>query len=495
MDYEDNLKKIYLTSRERLIAIIADSGVTVNRKQYSRTLLKQINSELRILRKRTNEWISLVCPKEYAKGIRTVNKYFRENGIPFTSAAEFAVIHKDAINILAREMSHHINSGFAKAGRRVQSYFDENDDILRQIGLERTAVGLATGETTLQLKQSLLDTLKENNFLSIKYQNGVEMPLDAYALLVARSTRREAVNAGTINQLTENGYDLVKISEHYPTCAICAQYQGRVFSISGEDGRFPHLDIAFNDGYFNIHPNCRHGVTPYIETLQTDAELRRDIEKSSNLEDLRDNKEIALYRQSQAANRRERAGLYQYERYKATLGDDAPDTLRKFKNIKDNPEKWTALQKLYRDKNYDERLLSKLVISGAVNRTGAEANKHAVQYYEAVRKMKYDYKAIAKNTGWSEKDILAVKEHIFINKHDLGGDKPEFFTPDYDMAVAWQRLMTEPDKIKESDIVLLEHEKLELWLIKKGNIQYEAHIQASQRYNYKNSLKKDGLIK
>ena len=60
----------------------------------------------------------------------------------------------------------------------------------------------------------------------------------------------------------------VTIPTHFPTCELCAPYQGRIYSISGKDERFPRLfDTAFAGGYANIHPNCQHVVTPYIEAF------------------------------------------------------------------------------------------------------------------------------------------------------------------------------------------------------------------------------------
>ena len=42
-----------------------------------------------------------------------------------------------------------------------------------------------------------------------------QVGLDSYAAMVARSTTREAGNLARENQLTENGYDLMMMTEHY----------------------------------------------------------------------------------------------------------------------------------------------------------------------------------------------------------------------------------------------------------------------------------------
>lgn len=56
--------------------------------------------------------------------------------------------------------------------------------------------------------------------------------------------------------------DLLEMSSHDCTCGECSKYQGRVYSISGKDRRFPALpQIFFNIGA--VHEDCRHILYPY----------------------------------------------------------------------------------------------------------------------------------------------------------------------------------------------------------------------------------------
>ncbi|MCX7842861.1 MAG: minor capsid protein [Clostridia bacterium] len=128
-------------------------------------------------------------------------------------------------------------------------------------------------------------------------------------------------------------------------------------------------------------------------------------------------------------------------------------------------------------------------ISGALNPYSKEANKHAVQYYDSVRRMKSDSIKIADNTGYKPENILKIKEHIFIKRHDLGLGVKERFAPDYEIAQSWQRLI-DGKNIKEQDYILLKHEFLELKLMEKGYLQQEAHLKASKKYNYSKALEK-----
>jgi hypothetical protein len=57
--------------------------------------------------------------------------------------------------------------------------------------------------------------------------------------------------------------DLVEMDALGETCGECAKYEGRVFSVSGKDKRFPKLpEVVFK--YGGIHEGCRHRFSPYF---------------------------------------------------------------------------------------------------------------------------------------------------------------------------------------------------------------------------------------
>lgn len=121
-------------------------------------------------------------------------------------------------------------------------------------------------------------------------------------------------------------------------------------------------------------------------------------------------------------------------------------------------------------------------IGGALNPASERADKHAEQYYEAVRKMQTDVKRIAENIGYSEESIQSIKDFIFNEKHDLG-DRIDYFEPDYFMAQSWQRLI-DGKNILPHDLTLIKHEKMEKELISQGYSQVDAHLLTSRKYNY-----------
>ena len=134
---------------------------------------------------------------------------------------------------------------------------------------------------------------------------------------------------------------------------------------------------------------------------------------------------------------------------------------------------------------------------GAISRTDwKRMDKHAEMYYEEIRKRRSDTQAIARNTGFTNGEIEKIKRHLFIETHDLGKKTRSRFMPDYDIAVSWQRLID--GKQQEMDIVLLNHELMELKLMSEGYVYEEAHDLADSLYNYTKYVKeldaKEGLF-
>ena len=110
---------------------------------------------------------------------------------------------------------------------------------------------------------------------------------------------------------------------------------------------------------------------------------------------------------------------------------------------------------------------------GILDKTEAEQERFAKSYYKEIenRKSKSDIIKIAKNTGFAEDKIEAVRNHIFSDIHLFEDGRMEKFAPDAQIALAWQRL--ERNKTKKTDIILLNHEYTELLFMQKKGYTYE----------------------
>ncbi|MBQ4397581.1 MAG: hypothetical protein II828_08670 [Clostridia bacterium] len=152
-------------------------------------------------------------------------------------------------------------------------------------------------------------------------------------------------------------------------------------------------------------------------------------------------------------------------------------------------DRWNALY----GQNYDRQIPSVWdlknaadggrIVSGGLNPDSDEAEDHAKRYYASVRKMSTDVRRIAENTGFDEDLIHSIKSFVFLEKHDLGEGRYDYFDASYLMAQSWQRLI-DGKNILLHDITLLRHEKMERELMAQGLSQKEAHDITSEVYNY-----------
>lgn len=355
----DVLIGIYREAQTRLAEIVTGNYGAGTRTYYN-SVLKQLERLMKQLEAETGQYISTEIPKQYKKALDDTYAYFKRNNLQMKRPDMFSHIHSDAVSELANEMRYHINQGISIAGRRVMSYLDTaRDNALRQAGLRSAALKAAAGQTVADMQKDLMQRLANDGFLTVQYGTGkraYQVGLDSYAAMVARSTTREAGNLARENQLAENGYDLMMMTEHYPTCEACAALQGRVYSISGRDKRFPPLSRAFPSGYRNVHPNCRHVMTYWIEEMQSPEEIRAALARSNApFTDNRSDEEIALYSKQQADSRRMRADRSQFERYRQRLGEDAPKSFHTFRRIKNaDGQKWKEMQEKYRNYLYSQ---------------------------------------------------------------------------------------------------------------------------------------------
>jgi hypothetical protein len=138
-------------------------------------------------------------------------------------------------------------------------------DVEDEIGdLARKAVKkeMARGALQRQIMDALEKDILDGNFITIVGKDGISRTYNIrkYAKMVARTTLRDAQTAATLDNCKRYENDLVEVSSHGTDCEICQEYEGNIYSISGNDSKYPVLD---EDPPF--HPNCMHVITPTSE--------------------------------------------------------------------------------------------------------------------------------------------------------------------------------------------------------------------------------------
>lgn len=341
-------------------------------------------------------------------------------------------------------------------------------------------------------------------------------------------------NEVAFESVKELGAEYVYVSRHLGArvsekskIANHAGWQGKAYKIDGSDDDYKNLreETGYPDEIEGLSGvNCRHRIFPFFPGITVLPKSDFNEEESKKLYELtrkqrakerairatkrklvvaeagndeetaRKLGEELIERQDDIASFCEDKGLVrQYERENVYFNSTKAKNAAKSNKIE--PKSVTnSFESIENEVDYTNTnikngftTISKRVImlnrvSGAYNPHGKAATKHAEQYYEFIRSIKNDSARIASNTGMSKKTIETIKQYLFIDTHDLEGAIRRFDS-DYMIAQSWQRLI-DGKNILPHDLTLLHHEELESSLVKNGCSQTEAHIIASNRFNY-----------
>lgn len=356
MSTQKKLIETYQKAQKKLVEIIQRKQAYGSATAYERSLLRQIQKELKKLKKSSKALVEQLIKENYKTGLQSlIDDLLKDNTAPRLFNM-FSGLNTSQIELITQNANIDLNKSINIVGRRMQ-------DAVREASIEATAEKLTTGQTVREMQKNLEKKLEQQNLTAVEYANGTKMPIEKYAETVARSTTAETQNKAKVIQGQGWGYDLVRFTEHSPTCEVCSMYQGRVYALTkeaangkykgskGQALHFPYLyDTALISGYSTIHPNCRHRLSVLPAGAYTAAEMEEFSRKSMQpFEDMRSDKERKAYAQEQAVKRNRNESRKQYEKIKAALPNDAPKTFAAFVKMKSaKSERYQGLLKDYR---------------------------------------------------------------------------------------------------------------------------------------------------
>ena len=242
-------------------------------------------------------------------------------------------------------------------------------DVYRRIGLEQVALQQATGRGTYKMLPGFVEQLRREGITAFVDKAGRNWSLHTYCAMVSRTTSRQAEVLAVLTADPEQ--DLYRISSHGTTCAICAPFEGRVYSKSGTNPDYPPLAAAFGkqdpagpdilaNTWLNIHPGCLHSILPYTTVGRSEEEIQKikdfsNPKKNPFTRDPRTEKQIKAYRAKEAARAKWIREYRTWESYRMTVGDPIPKTFATWQKHKAaDDEKYKNWQRLYREANRSE---------------------------------------------------------------------------------------------------------------------------------------------
>ena len=278
-------------AKDEILQILDKYKKTTDAIEKEAAVLKQLNNksnmlaQLNRLRSRADQDLAelaesaekfarIAAPKsnlsgrELANGfIKNQRKYIDDNG---EVVEIFDLIPKDREMI--RSITEKVTADMLRDVRMVnESWRKRFDGVVRKGINEVRSInlikrpGIRGGTTTgKEIGSKLYQEIKDSG-LKLIDRAGRKWEPDRYIRMYARTRTRELQTQGIEDRMNDYGFDLVKISEHTDVDGmdICNEYEGNVYSLSGNHPDYPSLTERPP-----FHPNCAHVMTPWIEKYQ-----------------------------------------------------------------------------------------------------------------------------------------------------------------------------------------------------------------------------------
>lgn len=331
----EEFANINLLARDTLINLIAQLELKGTSSQFKKSIIRQIEAELERLRKYSASFIDSNVPNIY---LSTSKSIYEKLKVPLAVQASLSILNKQVINSIVNNAKELLNNSISNVGRNINNK------------LEQARIDTILSLNNNNFKQNIVNS----NLLGVPTANGNLLPFNFYNNLVAKSTITETGNRATLNQAKNLNLDLIKVTSHSGSCEKCKMYEGRVFSISGTDPNYPPFNMAYRGKYLNLHPQCKHIITIFVEDLASDEELEAARKASNRPFVLTDKQkqEIEMYNKVQKDKVRLNNDRKQWERYRLSGIDGVPKTLSGFRRSKaSDSDKWQQLQSDYRELN------------------------------------------------------------------------------------------------------------------------------------------------
>ncbi|MEK3882416.1 phage minor capsid protein [Paenibacillus sp. PL2-23] len=338
----EQIVALYVRADERLrelVQSLEDSSIGRLRKEM---LLRQIEEIIAELTAQAGQQTAALIGDEYRAGAAAAVQQITAVGVAREAIDDTLrpLIHQPAAQSIMDDAFYSILEASDNMSRDAKRRIE---NAVRTANERSLTEGMSRREAT---KQAVAD-INNRGITGIVAKNGAQIPADKYMAGVVHYHQRKAHVTGIEKMVVQNGLDLVYVNFVGITCEFCAKYQGRVYSISGNDPRFPKLELRPP-----YHSHCVHSISAWIEEYAPVDEVERMITTSNRpFTDNRTEANIRRYNEMQRDKSRKNETRKQWMRYKAVLPNDTPD-LRQFASIKTKSgQAYADLQELYRKTN------------------------------------------------------------------------------------------------------------------------------------------------
>lgn len=270
----DSLERIENNILKILTSTIEDPKIT---SKYWRAINREINEQYKYMVRVFDNWAEKEIPLRYRRSIRNMSKRInatksiantaRLNTIELIhtrgSAQIMGLLYQNALNDFAMAAVKG-RKEIAKFTRLTQQKLIRDSLIdldLSTVFMETGNLGKAIEGVSARLWNEAAEGLGNKRYVKTGIgKKARHYTPSYYAEMVGRVKFHEAHSEAGLMQAKNYDTDLIQVSSHNTKTAICLDFEGKVFSISGRDKRFPLLTETPP-----FHVNCLHLISPTFE--------------------------------------------------------------------------------------------------------------------------------------------------------------------------------------------------------------------------------------
>ena len=344
---KDNVVKDRILYLQRKIGLLIATRQVLNNQEKEK-MIRNIENLMEQSHEEINNLVSDDIVNIYEDELDKAVEYLKAKGVMLSTSLN-SQVHAFALDNILTDTMLDLSAAYRTAQKRL---IDNIEETLNQVQ-EDIADGVMFGDTRRKTVKRVYDDFLDKGLTSFTTIDGKDLPLDFYAETVVRTkTSTASINAHA-NTYKEAGVNLVEVVGASDPCGDCSAYHNIVFSLDGQDDRFPHVDVQ---SLFPLHPNCRCNVLPYVLEYEESESIDEKIKKGKTFNpnvDKRTKKQKEQYEDIQRRRRIARQEVKQYDKIKSVLGDDAPKTIGAYRRMK------RANSKRYREIQAQMRSLNK----------------------------------------------------------------------------------------------------------------------------------------
>ncbi len=199
----------------------------------------------------------------------------------------------------------------------------------------------------------LIDDVMRNGITAFVDKGGKRWSMGSYCNMSVQSMQRQSDNAGGL--LDDPEHDLYIVVKNNSGCPICSRYEGKIYSRSGTDKRFPPLSSIFgkinengsddlSNTYLSIHPNCKHVIKKWYGNPD------KHLTQTEETVDKRTKEQIRIYKEHERLKAKEVASEKCYREMMPYIPPKELGTWLSFhKHFMENDEKYRELQRKYNE--------------------------------------------------------------------------------------------------------------------------------------------------